>query len=76
MKALLPALLLTVLGITAVFAKSGPPLNDVCPVSGKPGRMIYRTFTDKGTIIFCCVDCQEAYQKNPGRYPIKPKVEK
>lgn len=71
MKALLPALLLTFASLTVVFAKGGRPINDVCPVEGKPGRPIYRIFTDEGTIIFCCADCVEAYQKNPNRYPVK-----
>lgn len=68
--------LLALVGITTLLAKGGLPVNDVCPVSGKAGRLIYRTFTEKGTVIFCCVDCQEAYQKNPARYPVKPKAEK
>ncbi len=76
MKALLPALLLSVIGITAVFAKGGPPINDVCPVDQKAARMIYRTFTDQGTVIFCCATCLDNYQKNPGRFPVKAKAAK
>lgn len=73
MKALLPALLLTFASLTAVWAKGGLPINDTCPVDGKAGRPIYRIFSDKGTIIFCCADCIAAYEKNPGRYPVTPK---
>ncbi len=74
MKALLPALLLAGLGLTTLFAKGGLPINDACPVDGKAGRVIYRVFTDSGTVIFCCADCLETWQKNPGRYPVKPKA--
>lgn len=76
MKALLPALFLAVVSATALFAKGGPPINDKCPIEGKDVRIIYRIFTDKGTIAFCCVECMDMYQKNPGRYPVKPKAEK
>lgn len=76
MKALLPALLFTIASFSVVFAKGGLPINDTCPVDGKAGRPIYRIFTDHGTIIFCCADCVDAYEKNPNRYPVKPKAEK
>ncbi len=72
MKTLIPVLLLAFVSITAVLAKGGPPLNENCPVDGKKGRVIYRIFTDEGTIIFCCVDCMDAYKKDPARYPLKP----
>lgn len=76
MKALLPTLLFAIISATVIFAKSGPPINDVCPVDGKDVRIIYRIFTDKGNIAFCCVECMETYQRSPGRYPVKPKTEK
>ncbi|HEY1081833.1 MAG TPA: hypothetical protein VGE29_06210 [Prosthecobacter sp.] len=76
MKALLPALFVGIAGLTAVFAKSGPPINEICPVDGKGGRVIYRAFTDQGTVIFCCSTCLDAYQKNPGRYKVTPKAAK
>lgn len=73
MKTLVPALLLLLVSLTAVFAKGGPAINDKCPVDGKAGRVIYRVFTDTGTIIFCCVDCMDTYKKDPARYPVAPK---
>ncbi|MEN3942204.1 hypothetical protein WJU23_12980 [Prosthecobacter sp. SYSU 5D2] len=76
MKALLPALLLLASGFTALFAKGGLPINDLCPVDGKPGRVIYRVFSDQGTIIFCCATCLDSYQKSPGRYKVQPKADK
>jgi len=76
MKALISVLLLTVAGVTILMAKGGPPINDVCPVKGNAIRLIFRIFTDKGTVAFCCADCMDAYQKNPGRYTVKPKAEK
>lgn len=76
MKVLLPILLLSLVSLTAVFAKGGPPINDICPVDGKAARVIYRVFEDKGTIIFCCASCLDDYKKNPNRYKVIPKVEK
>lgn len=76
MKTLLPFLLLTFVSLTAVFAKGGPPINDLCPVDGKAARVIYRVFEEKGTVIFCCATCLDTYQKNPNRFTVKPKVEK
>ncbi|TDU71226.1 hypothetical protein EI77_02348 [Prosthecobacter fusiformis] len=76
MKALIPALLLTFISITAVLAKGGPPINELCPVDGKAGRVIYRVFSEKGTIIFCCATCLDTYQKSPASYPVAPKAEK
>jgi len=76
MKAFLPILLLSIVSLTAVWAKGGPPINDLCPVDGKAGRVIYRVFSDKGTVIFCCATCLDTYQKNPGRFPVQPKTEK
>lgn len=73
MKALVPALLLALVSVTAVFAKGGPAINDKCPVDGKTVRIIYRVFTDDGTVAFCCVDCMETYKKSPGRYTVTPK---
>ncbi len=72
MKALLPALFLAIVSVTAVFAKGGPAINDKCPVDDKAVRIIYRVFTDKGTVAFCCVDCMDTYQKNPARYTVTP----
>jgi hypothetical protein len=76
MKPLLPALLLTVLSLTAVLGKSGLPINDLCPVDGKAVRVIYRLFTDQGNVAFCCTECLETWRKNPARFPVKPKVDK
>lgn len=74
MKALIPALLLALVSVTAVFAKGGPAINDKCPVDGKTVRIIYRVFTDDGTVAFCCVDCMETYKKSPGRYTVTTKA--
>lgn len=73
MKALLPALFLAVASLSALAAKGGPPINDICPVDGKAGRVIYRVFTEKGSVIFCCVDCMDAYKKDPAKYTVTPK---
>lgn len=73
MKTLLPALLLAIAAVTSVFAKGGPAINDKCPVDGKAVRIIYRIFTEKGNVAFCCVECMDTYEKNPARYPVTPK---
>jgi len=73
MKAVLPALFLAIISVTAVFAKGGPAINEKCPVDGKTVRIIYRVFTDNGTVAFCCVECMESYKKNPTRYPVTSK---
>ena len=74
MKALIPALLLALVSVTAVFAKGGPAINDKCPVDGNAVRIIYRIFTEKGNVAFCCVDCMDTYEKNPARYTVTPKA--
>ncbi len=73
MKTLLPCLLLAIVAITSVFAKGGPAINDKCPVDGNAVRIIYRIFTEKGNVAFCCVDCMSLYEKEPSRYPVVPK---
>ncbi len=73
MKALVPSLLLALVCVTSLFAKGGPAINDKCPVDGKAVRIIYRIFTDKGNVAFCCVDCMDTYEKNPSRYTVTPK---
>ena len=74
MKALLPALFLAIVSVTAVFDKGGPAINEKCPVDGKTVRIIYRVFTDNGTVAFCCVDCMDTFEKSPGRYTVEPKA--
>jgi len=40
--------------------------------TGKPIRLIFRT-TYKGQVVaFCCQDCKAEFEKNPGRYNVKP----
>ncbi|HCN27898.1 MAG TPA: hypothetical protein DIT64_03770 [Verrucomicrobiales bacterium] len=76
MKTLIPALLLSALTLGTALAKSGPPVNDLCPVDGKAVRIIYRIFSERGNVAFCCTECMETWRKNPGRYPVKPRIEK
>ncbi|MBE2287114.1 MAG: hypothetical protein IAE77_26905 [Prosthecobacter sp.] len=71
MKALLAPLLLC-LATATVFAAW--PINDVCPVDGKAARPIYRVKNAEGAFIaFCCVSCQQTFEKAPGKYPVKKK---
>ncbi len=49
------------------------PINDICPVDGKPARPIYRTKTAAGFVAFCCTDCLSDFERNPGKYTVKKK---
>jgi hypothetical protein len=73
MKTLFPCLVLALIAITSVFGKGGPAINDKCPVDGKTVRIIYRLFTERGNVAFCCVECMDLYEKEPSRYPVTPK---
>ena len=71
MKPFLASLLLSLTAVgTAVAAW---PINDVCPVDAKPARPIYRVKTEAGMVAFCCTDCMQAFNRSPGRYPVKRK---
>jgi hypothetical protein len=73
MKTRFPCLLLALIAISSVFAKGGPAINDKCPVDGNAVRIIYRLFTEKGNVAFCCVECMALYEKDPSRYPVTAK---
>jgi len=49
------------------------PINDICPVDAKAARPIYRMKTAEGPVAFCCMDCLTAFEKSPGKYPVKKK---
>ncbi len=49
------------------------PINDVCPVKGKPIRLIFRTKSKDGVVAFCCEDCKSAFEKAPSKYSVKKK---
>lgn len=74
MKTLLSLLALAVLGSATAIAANGPPINEVCPVCGKNARMIFRTHTDKGNVIFATAECLDSFQKAPSKYSVKPKA--
>jgi len=64
-------LVLGALITTCTFTFASMPVNDVCPVKGKPIRLIFRT-TSKGQVVaFCCQDCKAEFEKNPGKYNVK-----
>ena len=69
--------LLTILissAVVAGLAQAGNgPVNDHCPVCGKPARLIYRTTTTKGDrVIFDTSECQEKFQKAPNSFKVTP----
>jgi len=69
MKSLFLTLAAVLAACTLTFAAG--PVNDTCPVKGKPIRLIFRT-TYKGQVVaFCCQDCKAEFEKNPGRYTVK-----
>lgn len=65
-------LALAVLGNASLIA-AGPPINEECPVCGKKARVIFRTQTPKGNVIFDTAECLDAFKKEPDKYPVKPK---
>jgi hypothetical protein len=71
MKALLAPFLLSLAMATTVLAAW--PINDICPVDGKPARPIYRLKQNNEFIAFCCTDCLAAFEKAPGKYTVKRK---
>ncbi|MFM2143114.1 MAG: hypothetical protein RLZZ476_1658 [Verrucomicrobiota bacterium] len=73
MKKFLLPWILSLAAATTVLAAW--PINDVCPVDGKNARPIYRVKTAEGFVAFCCTDCQSAFEKSPGKYPVKKKEE-
>lgn len=71
MKAALAPLLLCLAMTSTVLAAW--PINDICPVDNKPARPIYRVKTAEGFVAFCCTTCMQAFEKSPGKYPVKKK---
>lgn len=71
MKTILAPLLLFLAVATLLQAEW--PINDICPVDGKAARPIYRLRTAEVPVAFCCVNCQEAFAKSPGKYQVKKK---
>ena len=80
MKSIVSILALSVL--LAGFASASPPVNEECPVCGKPGRLIFRTYYNgqdsklKGkNVIFATSECKDKFDKEPEKYAskVKPK---
>ena len=61
------------LTLSGIAFAGGPPVNDLCPVCGKAGRLIYRT-THKGeNVIFDTAECKDKFEKSPEKYKVTPK---
>ena len=72
MKTLLITLSLSLSLASTVLA--GPPVNEACPVCGKPARLIYRTNAPNGDrVIFDTSECKDKYEKNPGGFKVVKK---
>ncbi len=54
-------------------APAAMPVNDVCPVSGKPVDPAFTLVHEGRTIGFCCPNCPKPFQQDPGKYPVKPR---
>ena len=71
MKSLLSILVLSF--AFATFTQASPPINEECPVCGKAGRLIYRSyFKDKDgklvNVIFNSSDCKDKFDKDNAKY--------
>jgi YHS domain-containing protein len=74
MKTLLSTLLLAfALCGSTVFADAPTPVNDVCPICGKAGRLIYRSNYKGQHVIFHTAECKDKFDKNPGGFKVTPK---
>jgi len=71
MKSFLAPLIASLAMATTVLAAW--PINEICPVDAKAARPIYRVKTAEGFVAFCCMDCLSAYERSPGKYPVKKK---
>jgi len=71
MKTRLSILLLAFALAGSSFA--GQPVNDVCPVCGKTGRLIFRSEYKGQHVIFHTADCKDKFDKSPEKYKITPK---
>jgi YHS domain-containing protein/mono/diheme cytochrome c family protein len=49
----------------------GPPVNTVCPVSGKPVDPRYKLVHDGRVIGFCCPNCPAEFSAHPEKYALK-----
>ncbi|PWU09471.1 MAG: ribonuclease inhibitor [Verrucomicrobia bacterium] len=50
---------------------SGPPINQKCPVSGKPVDTTKTVVQNGKVVAFCCDDCKAEFQKDPKPYLAK-----
>ncbi|WP_395739385.1 hypothetical protein [Prosthecobacter sp.] len=69
--------LLTLLAFTASLTLNSmaadAPVNSECPVCHKDARLIFRSNTKDGRVIFATSECKEKFDKTPGKYPVKKK---
>lgn len=49
------------------------PINDVCPVSGRPVDPKYLIVSRGRVVGFCCPNCPGPFWSDPDRYPVKPR---
>jgi hypothetical protein len=57
----------------SLTASAEAPINDTCPVKGKPIRLIFRTKTKDGVVAFCCENCKSTFEESPSSYNVKKK---
>ena len=72
MKSLFSAAILSFVLSTVASAAPQPPFNEECPVCHKNGRLIFSSTKDGKRIIFATSDCKSKFDKNPGKFTVKP----
>lgn len=60
-------------GISTFAEEAKPPLNTVCPVSGRAADAKVTTVYQGKEYAFCCKNCLAKFEKNPEKYLAKMK---
>ena len=67
------ALLALAVSLTSHGVAADMPVNSECPVCHKDARLIFRSNTKDGRVIFATAECKEKFDKTPGKYQVKKK---
>ena len=68
MKTLLSIAAISIASLSLSFAA---PVNDSCPVSGKPVKASITSKHDGKTVAFCCDKCKAKFDADPSKYADK-----
>jgi uncharacterized membrane protein len=50
---------------------AAPPVNALCPVSGRPVDPAVTVVHEGKVVAFCCPDCPARFQADPAKYPVR-----